>query len=122
MPYAKRRKADALNRAYAYLSEPSFGEAAKALVDKLIAMGFDEEEARDSIECTQTELGLDSDLFSHETRPTFTYILAADMSLLSGLNEQERIAVRETKCGTVEIVIDGPVVRVIGLIDGTLIE
>ena len=35
MPYAKRRKADALNRAYAFLSEPSFGEAARALVDKL---------------------------------------------------------------------------------------
>lgn len=31
MPYAKRRKAEDLNRAYAFLSEPSFGEAARSL-------------------------------------------------------------------------------------------
>ena len=46
MPYAKRRKVTELNKAYAYLSEPSSGEAAKALADKLVAMGFEEEEAR----------------------------------------------------------------------------
>ncbi len=39
MPYARRRKADALNRAYAHVSEPSFGAAASALADKLVARG-----------------------------------------------------------------------------------
>ena len=53
MPYAQRRKADALNRAFAHVSEPSFGAAASALVDKLIGMGFDEEEAKDAIEPAQ---------------------------------------------------------------------
>src|SRR3546814_7867994 len=53
MPYAERRKADALNRAYAFLSEPSFGAAARSLVDKLVAMGFEEHEALDNIEPAQ---------------------------------------------------------------------
>src|SRR5208283_1976380 len=30
MPYAQRRKSDALNRAFAHVSEPSFGAAASA--------------------------------------------------------------------------------------------
>ena len=45
MPYAKRRKADALNRAYAHVSEPIVRRGCAALADKLVAMGFDEEEA-----------------------------------------------------------------------------
>lgn len=53
MPYARRRKADTLNRAYAFLSEPSFGAAARSLADKLVAMGFEEDEARDNIEPAQ---------------------------------------------------------------------
>ena len=50
MPYAKRRQSAALNKAYAYVSEPSFGDAARALVDKLVNMGFEEEEALDNIQ------------------------------------------------------------------------
>jgi type III restriction enzyme len=42
MPYARRRQQDALNRAYAHVSEPRFGEAAAALADRLIqGMGFE---------------------------------------------------------------------------------
>ena len=41
MPYAKRRKVEALNRAYAHLATPSFSRAAKELTDKLINMGFE---------------------------------------------------------------------------------
>jgi type III restriction enzyme len=42
MPYARRRKQDALNRAYAHVSETRFGEAAAALADRLIqGMGFE---------------------------------------------------------------------------------
>ena len=56
MPYARRRKADALNRALRSLSEPSFGAAASALADKLVTMGFDEDEALDKIEPAQGHL------------------------------------------------------------------
>ncbi len=41
MPYAKRRKVEALNRAYAHLATPSFSRAAQELTDKLINMGFE---------------------------------------------------------------------------------
>jgi type III restriction enzyme len=42
MPYATRRKGEALNRAYAHVSEERFGAAASALADRLIqGMGFE---------------------------------------------------------------------------------
>ena len=42
MPYARRRTRDGLNKAYAHVSEPRFGEAASALADRLIqGMGFE---------------------------------------------------------------------------------
>ena len=111
MPYASRRTADALNRAYAFLSEPSFGEAARGLVDKLVAMGFDEEEARDSIERTQTEFETDSDLFSRRDspKPTFKHTVTALPELISELNKREGVTVRETEGGKAEIAVAGHV-------------
>ena len=111
MPYAKRRKSDALNRSYAYLSEPSFGEAAKALVDKLISMGFDEEEARDSIKRMQRVSDAPGDLFAerNETLPTFTYTLRAGRGLVSRLEELNGLVVRDADDGTVEIHVKGHV-------------
>jgi type III restriction enzyme len=42
MPYARRRTRDALNKAYAHVSETRFGEAAAALADRLVqGMGFE---------------------------------------------------------------------------------
>lgn len=42
MPYARRRAQQALNKAYAHVSESHFGEAASALADRLIqGMGFE---------------------------------------------------------------------------------
>ena len=46
MPYAARRPISDLNKAYAFVSEPTFGAAAQALADKLVDMGFEEDEAR----------------------------------------------------------------------------
>lgn len=41
MPYAKQRKSDALNRAYAHLASKSFAEVARKLGEKLVDMGFE---------------------------------------------------------------------------------
>lgn len=41
MPYARRRKVEALNRAYAHLASPKFSEVAKTLADQLVNMGFE---------------------------------------------------------------------------------
>jgi type III restriction enzyme len=50
MPYAKTRKSPLLNKAYAYVVSPHFGEAAAALTEKLINKGFDSGEAQAAIQ------------------------------------------------------------------------
>ena len=109
MPYAKRRKDDNLNRAYAFLSEPAFGEAARALVDKLVAMGFEEEEALDSIESMQELLDEDGDLFGPRgsRKPLFEFETSSTPDTLAALGETEGVSVRDTKDGTAEISIAG---------------
>ena len=49
MPYAKRRKSKALNRAYAHLASPDFAVVAKQLTDKLIDMGFESMEVAENL-------------------------------------------------------------------------
>lgn len=113
MPYAKRRRTAELNRAYAYLSEPSSGAAALALTDKLVAMGFEEEEARDNIEQVQGELGGEDSLFGprDKPQPAFRHTLTATPEMLSALKQAQRdgVTVRDIGSGTVEIEIVGPV-------------
>jgi type III restriction enzyme len=86
MPYAQRRKAELLNRAYAHVSEPSFGEAARALTDRLIEMGFDEEEVQAAIEPAQGSLD-DTGLFAPRDRPlpVFSREIAAAPDALAAL-------------------------------------
>ena len=109
MPYAKRRKNNDLNRAYAFLSEPTFGEAARSLVDKLVAMGFEEEEAREHIEPTQESLEIDSDLFSsrNKQKAVFEFEISPAPETLAALRESEGVSVRETGDGKAEISIAG---------------
>ena len=111
MPYAKRRQAPGLNKAYAFLSEPSFGEAARALADKLVDMGFEEDEALDNIEPVQRTLDFQRDLFSPQEKPepVFSYTTPATPEILSELREAEHdgLQVRETAEGQVEIALTG---------------
>ena len=115
MPYAKRRKAPELNRAYAFLSEADFGEAARTLVGKLVAMGFEEDEASDNIEYVQPgfEFGEGSELSEVEEAPdlTFRYNLAATPETLTALQdaEQHGVTVRETAADRVEIEVTKPI-------------
>ena len=115
MPYASRRKAAELNRAYAFLSEPETGIAARALVDKLVAMGFEEDEARDNVEPAQPSLGFDEigDVSGSEktAEPTVICTVPATPETLEALAEAERhgATLRETTDGQVEIGVAGPV-------------
>ena len=56
MPYARKRQQPDLNRAYAHLCEPNFISAADNLRDRLIDMGFANEEAEDNIEINSLPL------------------------------------------------------------------
>ena len=109
MPYAKRRKAAELNRAHAHLSEPSFGESARALVDKMVKMGFEESEALDNIEPVQRELVYPSGIFPQSDRPAFRHKVAATPETLEVLERRQGadVAARETGEGEVEIEITG---------------
>lgn len=63
MPFAARRADEALNASYAHVSEPSFQEAAEALRDKLIDMGFTDEEVRASLKPPAVEVDAQGTLF-----------------------------------------------------------
>ena len=112
MPYAKRRAAAELNRAYAFLSEPDFGEAARGLIDKLVKMGFEEDEARDHVESSQGELAVEGDLFDARgvpSRPTFTLDVRAAPETLATIQQHAPagVTVCETEGGRIEIAVTG---------------
>ena len=102
MPYAKRRTVPELNKAYAHVSSPSFGQAARELRDSLVAMGFEAEEAKQYIEPAQAELPL------FPSAPTLTLTVEQTPDL-SALTEQEREAVSVTEIapGQVQVELRG---------------
>ncbi|UPH70155.1 DEAD/DEAH box helicase family protein [Abyssibius alkaniclasticus] len=96
MPYATRRSDPALNKSYACLNSPSFQEAVRGLVDRLVDMGFEESEVQDNIEHAQPEL-LDG-LFDRQTRakPSFQVVVDAPAAELKGI---ETVAPHKIKVG-----------------------
>jgi type III restriction enzyme len=111
MPYAKRRKVADLNKAYAFLSEPTFGQAALGLADRLVAMGFEEDEAREHIEPVQSSFDDSGDLYlvQGKAEQVFTHEITATPEVRYALKEatHEGILVRESAEGKVEIAITG---------------
>lgn len=89
MPYAKRRSIVSLNRAYANLTSRSFSEAAYALRDRLVSMGFEESEAEDNI--LPEQLDLNEGLFGHEMRPMPSRTIAVDVAA-DAVKEIEAVA------------------------------
>ncbi len=113
MPYAMRRKDDALNRAYAHVAEPTFTAAASALVDKLVAMGFEEHEAQEIVEPAQGHFD-DTGLFAprEKPKPVFRHVIdpaLTEADKLAALIEREGVSVTKTDDGRVEIFVSGRV-------------
>ena len=111
MPYAERRADAALNKAHAFVCEPTFGAAAKALTDRLVGMGFEEDEAEDAIERRQPSLDGNGGLFRPGGRPgrIFRHTVATPPESVDGLEERNDVTVRGTTDGKAEIVIAGRV-------------
>ncbi len=108
MPYAKRRKAAELNKAYAHVSSPNFLEAAKQLETCMIErMGFEAAEADQYIEVQQPALP-NLPLFLQQNPLCLT---VTEPLKLEGLSEQERqsIVVKSEAPGRIEIEVHGPV-------------
>ena len=111
MPYAERRADPALNKAYAFVCEPSFGVAARALADKLVAMGFEEDEAEAHIERAQADLDEGGDLFTlrEQPPPVFRHAIPAPEAGLPALAEAlpEGAVARPAGGGAVEVEVAG---------------
>ena len=111
MPYAKRRRAAELNRAYAYVSEPSAGAAAQALTEKLVSMGFEEEEAQANVQAVLPGTDVGSAFLDQPERPqpTFRYALPYSPDTLSALNNigGDRLMVRRSIGEKIEISAKG---------------
>jgi len=109
MPYAKRRKTPDLNKAYAHVSEPTFSEAANALADRLVSMGF-QDEAPEMIEVAQGHFD-ETGLFTprERSRPNFRYRVSASPALYAVVKDPavQGVALNETDEGGIEIVITG---------------
>ena len=112
MPYAKSRPNEALNRAYAHVSSPRFGEGARALTDTLIEkMGFEPDEAASVVEQRQATIsGLvysDGLFYSapvlHETLDAAPDLTGLDAEIASRVNLQTQAD------GTVTVTIHGDI-------------
>jgi type III restriction enzyme len=112
MPYAQTRANEALNRAYAHVSSPRFGEGARALTDTLIAkMGFEPDEAAAALQQRQPPLpgiGTNTDIFSRAPVLLETLDTAPD---LSGLAPEvaERVQVVTREDGSVTVTVQGEI-------------
>ncbi len=109
MPYAKRRRHDDLNKAYAHVSSPGFAQAANALHDHLVAMGFDEVEANAFIQPSEVPLFSESDLplFAVRAPAPFTLTMeeAPDLTSLCELVGKDAVTVSGEESGQVCVTI-----------------
>ena len=100
MPGATRRRSPLLNKAYAHLVSRSFAEAATALRDRLVDMGFEEGEAEAAIEADpRLDANVDGGLFGERRRlpPSTRITLDADAAVLAAVKAAapERVRVED---------------------------
>ncbi|ANU08701.1 DEAD/DEAH box helicase family protein [Paraurantiacibacter namhicola] len=112
MPYAKRRKSPKLNKAYAHLVSKSFAEAATALRDRLVEMGFEETEAEANIEADPQFGSDDTDGLwapQRRPRPTARIEVAANEEALERARaaSSDRLTVTKSDAGKAEVVVTG---------------
>lgn len=105
MPYAKRRKHEDLNRAYAHVSSTSWPNAVVKLHDHLVqGMGFEEQEIDESIETRQSSLNLEEikgDLSFRQPDPVVLHLHeGTDISVFAE-EDRKNIKIEKTDAGIV---------------------
>ncbi len=112
MPYAEKRQVDELNRAYAHVSSTSFAQAARELHDRLVDMGFEEEEAKIFIQPLQASFLPEGyhPLFLHGTTEPLTLCMETnpDLKYLSPA-EKENVEIVKHESGKVDVVVKGTI-------------
>ena len=104
MPYAQRRGEVDLNKAYAHVSEPSFREAAEALKDTLIDMGFDDADLPEVLEHATQEIDWGEDaLFGVREPAAPAYVHAPDTPEVRAALEQAGVMVTAAADGAVSV-------------------
>ncbi len=109
MPYARKREQEELNKAYAHVSSESWPYAVKQLHDRLVDMGFDQQEANQFIQ-PQYKLPL---FGGAEQTPVYEpFVMTADkmpdLGALPG-TEREQIHVEKLEDGKVKVAVSGQV-------------
>jgi type III restriction enzyme len=107
MPYARRRQVPSLNRAYAHVSESRFGQSAQALTDKLVSMGFEEEEAQQAVQPAQGAFGLFGG--SQRQSPALRHRVQATPAALAALQAIPGVVASDVGGGSVEVKVTGPI-------------
>lgn len=105
LPYARPRKSEALNRAYAQVCAPVTAQVASQLADRLVAMGFEEVEAAQFV---QVPLG--DDLFGERPRlpPEITSSVELPASACAAVVQAlGAAAVVDTSAATPQLTISG---------------
>lgn len=103
MPYAKLRSQEELNRAYAHVSSKTWINAQNKLYERLVSMGFEEEEAKEFT--YQYPISGMSDV-PQEQSFSVTLSVAPDLSELD-LEEQASVEIEEQETGTVKLKVKG---------------
>jgi type III restriction enzyme len=108
MPYARRRRHEDLNKAYAHVLSTSFGIAAEELTEQLVDMGFEDNEAASNIEVAPS-LFPDLKLAPAASLPLWLTVETAKAPELSALPAAERSAIQvETKPdGGFRVIVSG---------------
>ena len=103
MPYAKTREQEELNKAYAHVSSQSWPHAVTQLHDRLVNMGFEQQEAEEFIYAQPSLSGLND-----QTQQPFEVTLTAapDLSHLD-MSEKSCVSVEETPAGTFTMKVTG---------------
>ena len=118
MPYAKRRRDAALNMAYAHVAEPSFAEVAASLRDKLIDMGFTDEEVRQSLRPATVELDAQGQLFDPDPvapKPVLTFEIPDSEEARAELRDLAEAGAEfiRTDAGTLKVGVKGAVTEAV---------
>ncbi len=112
MPYARKRTQEALNRAYAHVSASSWPQAVSQLEDRLVSMGFEEQEAEEAIRPQPPLLPVGDPLGAsvRSTLQAVSLVLSAAPALLYlSAEELGRVAVRQIEEGRVAFEVKGEV-------------